>query len=461
MKPNPWVASYLIGKSPDRYASLERHAVAQSIKGDSVAARAEVLKARMREVFLCGEQTSSLLDKLLAIGEGHALTHYSSSQEVRGSIYHQQPWGDATQPALMLTGLAGTGKTQLMQAMKRFLGDRVGRVDLPGHRNLEIQPAWFLSLRDGNTLNSLLGPWVVPDRADCDRAECDGAECDGAEIPRRKDLKQSQLLQLARLVSRRDGVCIIFLDEFQFITRSQNANTLAMTLLLQLLSVGPRVVYVANFSLARRLMNRHQEDRHRVLANHLELQPDAVDGSDFLNYITELTRIVPEDFRFETSSIAGLLHRYSYGIKRAVMELLVGAWAHAKAHRGARADVTESDVKAAYASSGYLPFRGDVEALRHHSDGTKDIDPDLLNPLRVESPAENVVIAQAAISDFNRRVNERHVEGMLTPDESEALSKLLPSRSEMSVEGRVQRMPTRAASKESLLDAFARLAKDL
>ena len=252
-------------------------------------------------------------------------------------IYHQQPWGDATQPALMLTGLAGTGKTQLMQAMKRFLGDRVGRVDLPGHRNLEIQPAWFMSLRDGNTLNSLLGPCVVPEKADCD----------GVEIPKRKDLKQSQLLQLARRVSRRDGVCIIFLDEFQFITRSQDANTLAMTLLLQLLSVGPRVVYVANFSLARRLMNRRQEDRHRVLANHLELQPDAVDGSDFLNYITELTRIVPEDFRFETSSIARLLHRYSYGIKRTVMELLVAAWAHAKAHRGTRADVTESDVKAA------------------------------------------------------------------------------------------------------------------
>ena len=451
MKPNPWVASYLIGKSPDRYASLERHAVAQSIKGDSVAARAEVLKAKMREVFLCGEQTSSLLDKLLAMGEGHALTHYSSSQEIRGSIYHQQPWGDATQPALMLTGLAGTGKTQLMQAMKRFLGDRVGRVDLPGHRNLEIQPAWFMSLRDGNTLNSLLGPCVVPEKADCD----------GVDIPKRKDLKQSQLLQLARRVSRRDGVCIIFLDEFQFITRSQDANTLAMTLLLQLLSVGPRVVYVANFSLARRLMNRRQEDRHRVLANHLELQPDAVDGSDFLNYITELTRIVPEDFRFETSSIAGLLHRYSYGIKRAVMELLVAAWAHAKAHRGTRADVTESDVKAAYASPGYFPFRHDVEALGHHSKGTKDIDADLLNPLRVESQAENVVIAQAAISDFNRRVNERHVEGMLTPDESKALSKLLPSRREASVEGRVRRLPTRAASKESLLDAFARLGKDL
>jgi len=218
---------------------------------------------------------------------------------------------------------------------------------------------------------------------------------------------------------------------------------------------------VANFSLARRLLNRRQEDRHRVLANHLELQPDAVDSSDFLNYITELTRVAPEDFRFDASAVAGLLHRYSYGIKRAAVELLVAAWAYAKAHRGARADVTESDVKAAYASSGYMPFRHDVEALGLHLKGIKDIDADLLNPLRFERSAENVVIAQTAISDFNRRVNERHVEGMLTPDESEALSKLLPSRRETSVEGRVRRMPARAASKESLLDAFARLGKDL
>ncbi len=164
MKSNPWLASYLIGNGPDRYAQLERRAVAQSITGGSVAARAEVLKAKMREVFLCGDQTSLLLDRLLAVGEGHALTHYSSSQQVLEAIYHQEPWGDATQSALMLTGLAGTGKTQLMQAMRRLLGDRVGRVDLPGHRNLAIQPAWFMSLRDGNTLNSLLGPCVAPER---------------------------------------------------------------------------------------------------------------------------------------------------------------------------------------------------------------------------------------------------------------------------------------------------------
>ncbi|OYD48136.1 hypothetical protein CBY09_21590 [Acidovorax kalamii] len=59
-----------------------------------------------------------------------------------------------------------------------------------------------------------------------------------------------------------------------------------------------------------------------------------------------------------------------------------------------RADVTESDTKAAYASSGYLAHRTDVEALWRHSVGGKDIDPDLLKPLRVEDLAGNVVVAE-------------------------------------------------------------------
>ncbi len=276
-----------------------------------------------------------------------------------------------------------------------------------------------------------------------------------------KDLKQSHLLQLARRISRRDAVCLIFIDEFQFITRSLQANALAMALLLQLLSVGPRLVYVANYSLVRRLMSRRQEDRHRVLGNHMELQPDAVDSADFLNYIRELTQVTPEDFRFEVSGVAGLLHRYTYGIKRAVVELLVAAWAHGKALRGGRADVTESDLKAAYASSGYTPYRCDVEALWRHSVGDKDINPDLLNPLRVESPMNNVAVAQTAIRDFNRRVNERHVEGMLTPSEREVLSKLSAPSKATSVDGKVRRLHTGAVTKESLLDAFSRMGTDV
>ncbi len=451
MRLNPWQSRFLATGGIDRYACLEQRAVAQTLRGDSIPARAQFLKVKMGEVFLCGDQASLLLDQLLSIGEGHALAHYGSFQQVLGAIYDEHPWGENTQPALMLTGLAGVGKTELIKATRRLFADRLGRVDLPGHPNFEIVPAWFMSLKDCKTLNALLGPFIDP------VTETIAAE----KIPLKKDLKQTQLLQLARRVSRRRGVCMIFLDEFQFISHSTQASAWAMALLLNMLSVGPRVVYVANFSLAWRLKSRRPEDRHRVLANHFELRPDAVDSLDFLNYVNELTRIAPQDFRFEASAVADLVHRYSFGIKRAVVELLVGAWEHAKKVRGARADVTESDLKAAYASSGYFPFRSDSEELKRYSIGCQDIDPGLLNPLAVEKPADNVVVAQAAISDFNRRANERHLEGMLTPAEKDALSKLAPPKKASTAENRVRALPRHAASKDALLDAFNRLAKDL
>jgi hypothetical protein len=250
---------------------------------------------------------------------------------------------------------------------------------------------------------------------------------------------------------------LFLIDEFQFITRSDQANTLAMSLLLQFLSIGPRVVYVANFSLARRLLGRRQEDRHRVLSNHLELFPEAADSQDFQNYVNELVKIAPTDWSSEVINGTELLHRYTFGIKRAVVELLVNAWLYCKSQRGPKAEVNSGDLKSAFASSGYAPFRMDVEALWRHSIGQKDINLDLLNPLQTEVPATNVVVAQAAINSFNQRVNERHLEDMLTPDERDRYSKLAPNPGQDKAAGKIRRLSSKLGSNAELLNAFNRI----
>lgn len=450
MKSNSWIVAYQRGKGPNRYAELERRAVPVEIRGESLVAQAEVLRSAMREIFLCGVQGSSLLDQLLSLGEGHAISTCSSPHHVLEGIYNRYPWGEETgQPAVMLTGLAGTGKTQLILAMKRLLEKRAGTVDIPAHRNVTLRPGWFMTLKDGNSLNALLSPYLDP-------------EFQSSYAPNersRKALNQNRLLELARRVSRRDGACLLFLDEFQFITRSLQANTLAMSLLLQFLSIGPRVVYVANFSLARRLLGRRQEDRHRVLANHLELLPEAADSPDFQNYVNELVKVAPSDWSSEVTNGMELLHRYTFGVKRAVVELLTIAWMHCKTQRGPKAEVNAGDLKSAFASAGYTPFRLDVEALWRHSVGQKDIDPDLLNPLRTEVPATNVVVAQAAINRFNQSVNERHLVDMLTPDERDAYAKLAPKPGQDKAVGKIRRLPSRLGSKADLLDAFNRVGK--
>lgn len=448
MKPNPWMAAYQIGKSPDRYSVLERRASPIEINGESNAARAEVLRSSMQEIFLCGIQSSAILDQLLSLGESHAITKCGSAQHVLQGIYSMSPWGETGQPAIMLTGLAGTGKTQLILAMKRLLEMRVGEIDLPAHRHLTLRPGWFISLKNGNTLNALLSPHLLD--------ESQPIQSSGVK----KALNQTRLLELARRVSRREGTCMLVIDEFQFITRSLQANTLAMSLLLQLLSIGPRLVYVANFSLVRRLLSRRQEDRHRVLTNHLELLPDRADSLDFQEYVRELTKLLPSDWSGEVCNSFELLHRYTFGIKRAVVELLVNAWLHSKTQRGVGAQVGTEDLKSAYVSTGYSPFRFDVEALWRHSVGQKDINPDLLNPLNPCMPVANVVVAQAAIDSFNQRVNERHLENMLTPAEREAFSKLNPPAQADKSAKKIARLPSKLADKASLLDAFSKLGGD-
>lgn len=448
MNPNPWVASYQIGEGPSRYSVLERRASPVEIKGGSHAARAQVLRSSMQEIFLCGIQCSAIMDQLLSLGESHAITKCSSAQHVLQGIYSVSPWGETGQPAVMLTGLAGTGKTQLILAMKRLLEMRAGVVDLPAHRNLTLRPGWFMSLKNGNTLNALLSPLV--------QDESLPTQSTGVK----KALNQTRLLEIARRVSRREGTCILVIDEFQFITRSLQANTLAMSLLLQLLSIGPRLVYVANFSLVRRLLSRRQEDRQRVLSNHLELLPDRADSLDFENYARELTRVLPSDWSSEVCNSHELLHRYTFGIKRALVELLVIAWLHSKTQRGDGAKVNTEDLKSAYVSAGYTPFRFDVEALWRHSVGQKDINPDLLNPLYPCTPVAKVVVAQAAIDSFNQRVNERHLENMLTPAEQEAFSKLNQPTQVDKTATKTIRLPAKFADKASLLDAFSKLHGD-
>lgn len=70
------------------------------------------------------------------------------------------------------------------------------------------------------------------------------------------------------------------------------------------------------------------------------------------------------------------------------------------------------------------------------------------------------MVAQAAIDSFNRRANELHIENMLTPRQLEALNKLRPQDKDVLGSQKVRRLPMKAASKESLLDTFARIGRE-
>lgn len=449
MNVNPWIAAFsMSSRAAHRFAQLERRALPAAVSNKVPDVDFEVIRAGMLGVFLCSERVMQVMREVLAVGEGHAKLFYSAPREVVGSTYSSSPWGTTTLPALMLTGLAGVGKSECLGALSRLLGECVGQVDLPGHKNLRHLPAWFMSLRESSTVNAMLRPYIeVPGLINPDAAAG-------------KAMQQSRLLELARRISRRDGTCLTLVDELQFRTHSSPANALVTGLLLNLISLGPRLVYTCNFSLGHRLKSRRQEDRQRLLAHPIVLEPDPFDSPCFQKLLQEYFLVAPDDFDLRAEQVAEEVHRYTFGIKRSVVNLLSLAWLSSKTKRGRTAKVVPDDLRAAYLSPRYLNFREDTELLWRHTMGERQIREDLVNPFESEVPEEKakVVTANRAVQEYQRQVAQAHLDDLMTPAERAALKDLQsPADPMRSAKNKVVDLKRTKQTKESMLDALDRL----
>lgn len=447
MKTNPWIARYhLADDDLDGFGRIERRASNLALTGASPDVDVETLKSNMREIFLCSSQIRRVIRQLLALGQSHAQTHFPSAQAWVAGLYSSAPWGTEVSPAVMLTGLAGVGKTQLVQALQRLLGNPVTTI-LPGHQQVPVVPAWFMTLRNGSGLNRLVRPWLdAATHTVVEHVETNSHQKE------RKDLNLSKLLELARRVSRRDGVCLAVVDELQFITHSAQANALATSVLLQLLGIGPRLVFVSNYSLAHRLKARRQEDRQRLLAHPIQLEPERADCADWAALLSEYIALAPDDFKFSAAQAAELVHQYTFGVKRAAVELVGGAWRRAKEARGRRALVTLDDVRSVYLSAAFADHRKDVECLWKREFGASELREDLTNPFPPSGVTESVAEATKMIVDFEQKVQDRYLDSFLTPEEQGAVKALEGHKKPGRSKGQVVRMPIAKATKQSLIE---------
>ena len=447
MKVNPWIAAFAMPTcSAEKF---ERRAVLATVRYKDLNADFEEIRGGMLSVFLCSKRVMQVVQEVLAVGESHAKLYYENPQNVIGATFRSSPWGEATLPAVMLTGLAGVGKSGCLDLLSRILCENAGPQDLPGYKNLSRLPGWFMSIRDSSTLNAMLRPYV----------ESPGPQPESGG-PSPKSMQKSKLLELSRRISRRDGTCLTVVDELQFLTHSSQANTQVTGLLLNLMSLGPRLVYACNFSLGHRLKSRRQEDRQRLLAHPIVLEPDASDSSCFQKLLKEYFLVAPDDFDLNADLVAEEVHRFSFGVKRAVVNLLSLAWLHAKTKRGRTAKVGPDDIHAAYFSPRYLNYREDTELLWRRSLGDGQIREDLVNPFASKCPNEkgNVVAVHRAMQEYQRQVAQSHLDDLMTPAEKCALKDLQSfAETPHSKQGKVLRVKRSHQSKDSMLEILDRI----
>lgn len=425
---NPRVARFRISQD-DKTLDMRIEQLATKIERKPRAdafSECEDFALRAAGIFLADDQVRGFLRRFDRIAEQYADACFGANENFVRHLHARNPWGDVWLPAICFTGISGVGKSKVLDAYKRLHSVEI-TCDLPGYRNMPMVAAWHLNLEDGPGLNGLLCPLLWPTQHE----NLTGSEVSAKNSSQPKSRSISTLLNDARRRAWRDAVCFTFIDEFQNI--SKTAVTARATLLLnRLLTLGPRLLYCANFGLVSALSGGHPEDRRRLLGNPIEVLPDAKGSPAFLRHIDALKGIAPDDFAFDTAECQEFIHNTTYGVKSHVATLLKCGLLAAKIRRRSGA-VELGDLEKAASSDMYSATSDVVDLLWSQYVQNKKIDPRFWSPFRQggdphwygeevasgsrNNPKGKVVVAQRAVDEYKKRLDDALIEAARQPEE--------------------------------------------
>jgi hypothetical protein len=436
---SPWVSRFpsaLSDSAIDRRIKIPAVPLDDLGKGTPQVDSA-LLAAGLKKVFVPTAALRRHLRRLIGQGRAHALMCFRDAKQFGSNVYAPTPIGwDGM--AICLTGLAGVGKTELLRALGRLLGEPIV-TSIPNLDGLLVVSSWTRSLREAKTLPELYMPYVM-EEGDCPKSQVESS------MDKVRRMSTPKLLKAARRRAYRDGVSLIVLDEFQFATLSEGANTRATDILLQSSVLGPCLIYSANFSMVHRLMQRNQEDQQRLLADPIVVTPE-IPGNDWNVTCEEKFKVAPGVFSIDVKKDGETLQHYSYGIRRLADLLLVIAYREGRENK--RTVVKIEDVEAAYKSTAFTTARKEVEFLIGQSAASKrekrtrldlccpfDLPPRELNAPESSQPTES-----------DKETREQLLMASLTPQQRAVLDGLGNRNDSETAASRRPRMPkvTKAA----------------
>jgi hypothetical protein len=342
---NPWVDRFRAVDDLDviRQRTRVRVEPLRLLHQDPDLVAAKRVDLALSRIFYPTQRSCKIIQYVVQTALAHAQMYHASSHDHLSRAYLEKLDIDPYVP-MLLTGLAGTGKTQIHKALTRLLGDDSTIKPDAGHGQMPLIAMRSITAQGKDQLSTLLLPLANPELAN---------RSGGFRV---RDLPEACAHWLYLT-----GVCLVVVDELQFVTQSPKASTLIARVLLGFTYLRLPILMLGNYSLGHRLEARTYDEKQRLLGRPMVLLPDPPDSADWLAILREYQRTLPEVFNFDLVKRAMELWQFSAGVKRELVKLLTLAYEAARENQ--HQEVSWSDIETAYKSTQYSSARHDIEAL--------------------------------------------------------------------------------------------------
>lgn len=334
---NPWVSRF------DHLLTRDQLKAALDMKIEPIANPFKLtiedlcmrFRVQCRETFYPTEQCIDAAEHIVGVARAFAQHSYPNKKHFLKKIYSEEIDFFDVKP-IVLSGYAGMGKSSLLKAVSRAIGQTESiKVD-DSHPPFQMSAAFMLTVHERISLTQLM--------------------ISITGVSHRTD----DLLKLTKKVVYQKGIPLLFVDEFQFLATSASANTLIAKLLLGISYIGIPFTYAANFSMIDKLLKRPEEEKQRIISDVIVIHPDHHNTVCWHKTIEYVLDIAPELFSINLEESAKRLFEITAGRKRALVELVIES---IRQRKNFQSKVTMREIEAAFKSSKYATYRIDAEII--------------------------------------------------------------------------------------------------
>ncbi len=332
----------------------------RDLEGEPIEVACSKLHDGLRAVFLPTARCCELIRNEVERALAHAVKIYTHPTVVLRAAYSDFALGDTYVPTL-ISGPAGSGKTQLRLAIGRVLSERTELCVDEAHPTVPLVEYADCVIGSQRSVAGVLQTLASPEVAKGNVR-----------------LREADLPRACARWQRVSGTCLLGVDEMQFMAQSSSASTLITRTMLSIAEIQIPWFVIANYSLGWKLASRPAEATQRLLGRPTLLLPDRPDSEDWSSLLKEYALVGEEAFGFQLLDHTVDLWNLTAGLKRELVKLLVHAYRVAR--RSGSSVARWEHVEAAFHSLEFSVSRRDIDLLIAHSGQGVSRRADLLCP---------------------------------------------------------------------------------